>query len=103
MDKSTAVDLERLRGIPCSQLLPLVCDHAKQDRDFTPVKNGHTERWHVQAGGHDFEILVTGPKFFDTRAGNGGYGAIDLTMHLMGIPFKQALRKLQSLEVLGCS
>ena len=103
MDKSTAVDLERLRSITCSQPLPLVCDHAKQDRDFTPLKSGHTERWHVQAGGHDFEILTTGPKFFDTRASKGGCGAIDLTMHLKGIPFKQALRKLQDLKVLGRS
>lgn len=101
MDKSNAVDLEMLRAIPCSQLLLLVCDHVKKDPDFIPTKNGYTERWHAHAAGHDYEILTTGAKFFDTRAGKGGGGAIDLTMHLFGLPFKKALRKLHGLNVPG--
>lgn len=101
VDKSKAVDLERLRGIPCARLLPLICDHAKKDPDFAPVKDGHSERWHVHAAGHDYEILTTGPKFFDMRADKGGGGAIDLTMYLLRIPFKQALHKLRRLNILG--
>lgn len=100
MDKFSDAELQRLRTIPCGQLFPFLCDHFKEDRDFTPVKSGHTERWHVQAGGHDFEILVTGPKFFDTRAGKGGGGAVDLAMHLLGLPFKRAIRKLHDLNVM---
>ena len=100
MDKFSDADLQRLRCIPCAQLFSLLCDHAKEDRDFTPLKNGHTERWHIHSGGHDFEILVTGPKFFDTRAGKGGGGAVDLTMHLLGLPFKRAIRKLHELNVM---
>lgn len=101
MDKFSDDELKRLRCIPCVQLFPLLCDHAKTDRDYIPLKNVHSERWNVNAGGHDFEILVTGPKFFDTRAGKGGGGAIDLTMHLHNLPFKRALRKLQELKVLN--
>lgn len=100
MDKFSEDVLQRLRCIPCVHLFALLCDHAKADRDFVPLKSGHTERWHVHAGGHDFEILVTGPKFFDTRAGEGGGGAIDLTMHLFGLSFKRAIRKLQEIGVL---
>lgn len=99
VDKSKAVDLVKLRSIPCSQLLPRLCDHAKLDRDFVPLKNGHTERWHVNTGGHDFQILVTGTKFFDARAGKGGGGAIDLAMHLFSIDFKSALTMLVAMEL----
>jgi hypothetical protein len=34
--------------------------------------------------GAAWELLVTGPKWFDTRAGKGGGGGIDLVMHLLG-------------------
>lgn len=101
MDKFSEQDLQALRSIPCELVLPLLCDHVKKDRDFTPLKNGHTARWHVHVAGHDHELLTTGPKFFDTHAGTGGGGAIDLTMHLFRMPFKQAMRKLQHLDVLS--
>lgn len=101
MDKFGDDELKRLRSIPCVQIFTLLCDHTKKDREFIPLKSVHSERWHVHAGGHDFEILVTGPKFFDTHAGKGGGGAIDLTMHLLGLSFKRALRKLHDLNVLN--
>ncbi len=98
MDKSRAEFLANLRNIPCAQLFPRLCDHAKIDRDFTPIKNGHTERWYVHAGGYDYEILATGPKFFDAHAGIGGGGAIDLAMHLLKLDFKRAVKMLQSID-----
>jgi hypothetical protein len=95
VDKLNKQVLEKLRRITCAQLIPLLCDHAKKDRDFTPVKNAHTERWYVRAAEHDFELLITGTKFFDSNADKGGGGAIDLTMHLFNIDFKHALKKLR--------
>jgi hypothetical protein len=100
VDKFSDAELQRLRCIPCEQLFPLFCDHFKEDRNFSPLKNSHTERWHVHAGEHDFEILITGPKFFDTRVGKGGCGGVDLTMHLFGLTFKRAIQMLHQLNVI---
>ena len=97
VDKFGKGELERLRLLSCSEVLPLLCTFVKMDPDFTPVKNGHTQRWHLNVDGRDFELLTTGPKFFDTHAKTGGGGAIDLTMHLTGLPFKQAVKVLKGL------
>jgi hypothetical protein len=92
VDKFGNIDLERLRGLSCSDVLPRICTFVKPDPDFTPIKNGHTQRWHLNVEGRDFELLTTGPKFFDTHSKTGGGGAIDLAMHLTGLPFKQAVK-----------
>ncbi len=65
-------------------------DHVKLDPTFVPIKDKATSRWHANAKGREFELLLTGPKFFDTRAEKGGGGAIDLVMHLFGLDFKAA-------------
>lgn len=97
VDKFGKDDLQRLRVLSCSEVLPLLCTFVKVDQDFTPIKNGHTQRWHLNVAGRDFELLTTGPKFFDTHAKTGGGGAIDLTMHLTGLPFKQAVKMIKGL------
>lgn len=97
VDKFDGDDLEWLRGLPCSEVLPRICTFAKTDPNFTPVKNGHTQRWHVNVKGRDFELLTTGPKYFDTRSKTGGGGAIDLAMHLTGLQFKQVVKMLRVL------
>lgn len=94
VDKFCTSELGRFRAMPCSQVLPLVCSFVKEDRDFTPLKSGHTQRWHLNVDGRDFELLTTGPKFFDTHSKVGGGGGIDLVMHLCGLKFKPALKKL---------
>ena len=43
----------------------------------------------------NFELLLTGPKFYDTRQKRGGGGAIDLVMHLYQIDFKKAVDRLR--------
>ena len=96
--KISDIDLEIFRAMDCADALPFLADYCKQDRDFTALKNAHTSRWHVTAGGYDHEILTTGPKWFDTRANVGGGGAIDLAMHLHRITFKQAVAKLQTVK-----
>lgn len=64
------------------------------DRDFRPTKNALTQRWIVDLPKGTAELLVTGAQWFDTRARVGGGGAIDLAMHLLGMPFITAVRAL---------
>lgn len=96
VDKFGKGELERLRVLSCSEVPPLLCTFVKMDLDFTPIKNGHTQRWHLNVEGREYELLTTGPKFFDTHAKTGGC-AIDLAMHLTGLPFKQAHKMLKGL------
>jgi hypothetical protein len=50
----------------------------------------------------EFEILTTGPKWYDTRAKKGGGGAIDLAMHVLGLSFVDAVKLLtQKAQPLG--
>lgn len=66
----------------------------KADPTFTPTKCADSRRWHAHTTQGDFEILTTGPKWYDTRARKGGGGAIDLTMHLLGLSFVDAVKYL---------
>jgi hypothetical protein len=52
----------------------------------------------ITVGERCFELLVTGPKWYDTRIRIGGGGAISLTMHLYCVGFVDAVKKLQSLK-----
>ena len=69
--------------------------YAKSDSTFMPLKDPGTTRWYGHVGGGDFELLLTGPKFFDTRAQKGGGGAVDLAMHLFQVDFKAAVDLLR--------
>lgn len=91
------VALSRWRSLDAAVAIAAIADHAKRDKTFKPVKDSATSRWHVTIDGNEFELLLTGPKFWDTRARAGGGGAIDLTMHLGSIDFKGAVRRLQAL------
>jgi hypothetical protein len=87
--------LDRWRSLDAVAVLAVVTSHAKRDRSFVPTKDARTERWHVAYGNNEFELLVSGPKFFDTRAKQGGGGAVDLLMHLSGNSFKVAVKALK--------
>jgi len=62
-------------------------------------------RWHgfeikpegvtCRAKNDRYNIVVTGNRWFDNKAGVGGAGAIDLQMHLMGEDFTAACQTLQ--------
>jgi hypothetical protein len=69
--------------------------YAKRDANFAPIKDAATSRWHINAQGREFELLLTGAKFFDTRARRGGGGAVDLAMHLFGVDFRDAVLLLR--------
>ncbi len=66
----------------------------KVDQAYIPSISKSTQRIHVNAAGHDWELLVDGPKFYDTRARVGGGGSLDLVMYLWQVPFKQAVKML---------
>jgi hypothetical protein len=68
----------------------------KADPTFAPIESKHTKRLHLNVEGVDFELLITGPKFFDPRAKRGGGGAVDLVMHLYGGDFRGAVRRLRA-------
>lgn len=76
-------------------MLEALADHAKRDPTYVPVKTRQSSRWHANVNGRDFELLLTGPKFWNTRGAVGGGGAIDLAIHLAGVDFKGAVRLLK--------
>jgi len=51
---------------------------------------------HVSVSGGVVELLATGSKWYDTRVEKGGGGAIDLAMHLLGLDFVSAVKKLET-------
>jgi hypothetical protein len=86
--------LARLRELPSEAVLARLAIELKPDVAFTPVKDGGSRRWHAYTECGDFEILTTGPKWYDTRAHKGGGGAIDLAMHVLGLSFVDAVNRL---------
>jgi hypothetical protein len=69
--------LIRWRAEDAAQLLIRLADHAKPDASFLPISSLHTTRWHARFGAREYELLCTGPKFFDASANKGGGGAVD--------------------------
>jgi hypothetical protein len=90
----SAVTLTRLREMPAGDALALVAIHIKADPTYRPLKTDHSKRWHVRTACGEFEILTTGPKWYDTRSQSGGGGAIDLAMHVLGLSFVDAVKRL---------
>ncbi|CEE60326.1 conserved hypothetical protein [Xanthomonas citri pv. citri] len=87
--------LARLRDMPVTAVLDRLDVYWKRDPDFRPLKDKATERVNVVVGGGGVELLITGPKWYDTRAEKGGGGAIDLTMHLLRLDFVSAVKRLE--------
>jgi hypothetical protein len=86
--------LDALRSMTLKQTLDRLGLGWKIDPDFVPVKNPATVRLHVSVGSGVTELLSTGQRWFDTRAQRGGGGAIDLAMHLLGLSFVDAVKRL---------
>lgn len=87
--------LQRWRQLDAATVLRALAEHAKPDASFVPTKNTITRRWHANVQGREFELLLTGPKFWDNRMQRGGGGAVDLTMHLTGCGFRHAAAVLK--------
>lgn len=92
-------DLSRWRGLDAHQVLTLLGCYCKEDPSYVPTVAKRTRRFHVDVAGSDFELLLTGPKYYDMRAAKGGGGAIDLVMHLWGVPFKKAALMLRAADL----
>lgn len=93
----SAATLDRLRNLQIEVALEMVAPIVKVDRTFVPTKDARTRRWNIYTERGDYEILITGCKWYDTRAKAGGGGAIDLTMHLLGLSFVDAVKRLTAL------
>lgn len=94
VDKSM---LERWRALRSADVIRACATYAKEDSSYVPTKSSSSSRWHVRVDNTEFELLCTGPKYWDTRLGKGGGGAIDLVMHLTGMDFKAAASRLMEL------
>jgi hypothetical protein len=93
--KTRSDELTRLRELRAIEVLSAVAEHVKRDSSFKPRASSTTSRVHVRAAGSDWELLIDGPKFFDTRARKGGGGAIDLVMYLWRAKFNRAIEMLR--------
>jgi hypothetical protein len=92
--------LARLRDLPSEAVLARLAMQIKPDPTFIPVKDAGSRRWHALTTQGDFEILTTGPKWYDTRARKGGGGAIDLAIHVLGLSFVEAVKHLTDQQIL---
>ncbi|HJV50642.1 MAG TPA: hypothetical protein VJ652_04240 [Noviherbaspirillum sp.] len=88
-------ELGRWRQADAASVLLALADYAKKDVTFEPIKDRASSRWHARVQGREFELLLTGAKFFDTRAEIGGGGAVDLAMHVLRADFKTATGMLR--------
>ena len=91
--------LARVREMPLFKVLDRLGDEGKlfwrRDPDFVPDKDSRTVRLFLSSpSGFAWEVLVTGLKWFDVRAGKGGGGAIDLVMYLLDVDFVAAVKLL---------
>lgn len=99
--------LAKVRAVPLSQVLNKLHDDGKlfwrRDLDFVPEKDRQTVRLFLSSpSGFAWEVLVTGLKWYDVRAGKGGGGSIDLVMHLLGVDFVTAVTLLlEGIDVAG--
>lgn len=87
--------LERWRGLDCLVVLRSLADYMKEDKTFLPRKRPFATRWHLHAAGSDYELVCTGPRYFDPVSRRGGGGAIDLVMYLFRVDFTQAVALLR--------
>ncbi|PLL22862.1 MULTISPECIES: hypothetical protein [Pseudomonadota] len=90
--------LARLREMSVTSALELLGLYWKRDPDFRPTKDPRTVRLYVSLDGGMVELLATGPKWFDARRGQGGGGAIDLTMYLLRLDFVAAVKRLEAAQ-----
>lgn len=80
--------------MPSEDALALLAVYSKADPTYLPVKDPRSRRWYARTERSDFELITTGPKWWDTRAKTGGGGAIDLAMHLLHLSFVEAVKLL---------
>ncbi len=96
VDKSV---LTRWRDLDAAVVLRALADRLKPDPTYVPIKSPQSRRWHANVRGRDFELLLTGTKFWDTRERVGGGGAVDLAMHVADVDFAGAVSLLKQRNI----
>lgn len=91
--------LERWRALDALLVLEKLGCYVRADSTYEPLSAHGTQRYHVNADGQDYELLLRGPKFFDAHLQRGGGGAVDLVMHVCHVDFKGAAGLLQRLSI----
>ncbi|MEO6823697.1 MAG: hypothetical protein ABI167_03030 [Nitrosospira sp.] len=91
--------LVQVRALPLIGILDRLKEEGvlfwRRDVDFVPEKDSRTMRLFISVpSGFAWELLLTDSKWFDTRAGKGGGGGIDLVMYLLGLDFVIAVTLL---------
>ncbi|PXX46930.1 hypothetical protein DFR42_101506 [Undibacterium pigrum] len=97
MNRVNATELQRYQAMGLEAVLPLLAEYAKDDVSFQPIQIKLVSRWNVTVSGRHFELVLNGPKFYDSRAKSGGGSVIDLTMHLFQLNFKRAVEKFRAI------
>jgi hypothetical protein len=95
--------LALIRELPLMQILDRLKEQGelfwRSDPDFRPEKDKRTVRLYLSSpSGSAWELLVTGQKWYDTRANKGGGGGIDLAMHLLQIDFVATVKLLAAVS-----
>ena len=90
----TEEQLAALRAMSLESVLRKLELYYTKDPDYKPRKDLSGVRYNVSVEQQVFEILVTGIRWYDMREKKGGGGAIDLTMHLLSLDFKSAVKLL---------
>lgn len=91
--------LERWRALDALLVLEKLGSYVKADDTFEPLSAHGTQRYHISVGEQEFELLLRGPKFFDTQLQRGGGRAMDLVMHVRHVDFKGATNLLRTLAI----
>jgi hypothetical protein len=88
-------ELDRWRSLRASDVVLAFATYTKIDPTYVAVADSTSERWHAEVGGQHRELLLTGPKFWDTHEQRGGGGAVDLVMHMLACDFRRAVSLLR--------
>ena len=98
--------LVRVRALPLLRVLDRLKEDGtlfwRRDMDFVPEKDSRTMRLFISVpSGSTWEILITDVKWYDSRAGKGGGGGIDLVVYLLGVDFVMTVRLLLEYAEVG--
>jgi hypothetical protein len=95
--KLSGHQLIAIRSLPLTIVLHYFCITARIDTAYKPSKHA-SQRWYANHDGrYVHELVLSEQKWFDMRQRKGGYGAIDLCMHLTGLTFTKATTELAKL------
>lgn len=93
--KHDEASVTELRMLDAKVMLDRLGLFWKEDRSYTSRQSQQSERVHVTLdSGLVLELVFTGPMWFDKTQSKGGFGSIDLAMHLKGWGLRESLRHL---------